>query len=80
MSSADRSASSCGALLGAELAQRFHRELAVLLDERVEGRVALFFGQLGEDLGEVGGVLLLEEVERGWAWRPSAAGAAPTRE
>ena len=52
-----------GALLGAELAQRFHAEPAVLLDDDVERGVALAFGKLGKDLGQIGGMLFLEQVQ-----------------
>jgi hypothetical protein len=48
---------------GPELAERFHRELAVRSTEEREGRVAIFLAELGEDLREVGGMLLVQEID-----------------
>ena len=52
-----------GAALGAQLAERFHRELAVALDQEREGGVAILFAELGEDLREVRGMLFVEEID-----------------
>ena len=46
-----------------EFAQRLHRDAAVALEEEREHRQAVFLGQLGEELREVGRVLLLEEID-----------------
>ena len=64
ISSAERAASSAAPAFGPELAERLHREPAVALDEQGERRLAVLVGQLAEDLREVGGVLLLEQVEQ----------------
>ena len=53
-----------GAFLRTDLAQRLHRELAVLLDEDVERGVPFAVRQLGENLREVGGMLLLKKVQQ----------------
>jgi hypothetical protein len=50
------------ARLGSELRKRFHRQAAVAVDEQAERRFAVFVGELGEDLGEVGRMLLLQQV------------------
>ena len=52
-----------GAPFGPELAERFHRQLAVALDEEREGGAAILLAELGEDLGEVGGMLLVQEID-----------------
>ena len=38
--------------------------LRIALDERAERRVAFLFGEFGEELREVGRVLLLQQVEQ----------------
>ena len=48
---------------GPELAERLHRELAVALDEERERGVAILLAELGEDLREVGGMLLVQQVD-----------------
>ena len=49
--------------LRAQLAQRFHRELAVAIDQEGEGGVPVLFAEIAEDLREIGGVLLVEQVD-----------------
>ena len=51
-----------GAGLGPELAQTLHCETAVALDEKRERGVSVLVGKLGEELREIGGVLLLQQV------------------
>ena len=63
ISSAERSASSAAPAFGPELAQRFHRQLAVALDQQREGGLPILVAELGEDLREVGGMLLLEQID-----------------
>ena len=53
-----------GAVLGPQLGECLHREAAVALDEDVEGGVTVAIDQFGEDLGEVGRVLLLQQVQQ----------------
>ena len=53
-----------GARLGTELAQAFHREPAVALGEQGERGLPVLVGELGEQLREVGRVLLLEQVHQ----------------
>jgi hypothetical protein len=57
-------AEECGARFGAELGDRFHGQTPVALGEQAEGRLAVLVGKLAEDLGEVGGVLLLKQVQQ----------------
>ena len=63
ISSADRPARSAAPFLGPELAQRFHREPAVALGQQRERRSPVLVAQLGEHLGEVGRMLLLEQID-----------------
>ena len=63
ISSADRSASSAAPPSGPSSRERFHRELAVALDEEREGGVTILVAELGEDLREVGRVLLLQQID-----------------
>ena len=49
--------------LGVELAQRLHRETAVLRNEGVERGEPPGVREPAQDLGEVGRMLLLEEVD-----------------
>ena len=51
------------ARLRPELAQGLHRQPAVAFDEQGERRAAILVGQLGEELRQVGGVLLLEQID-----------------
>ena len=53
-----------GARFGTELAQRLHRQPAVALDEQRERGLPILLGELGEELREVGRVLLLEQVDQ----------------
>ena len=53
-----------GARFGTELARAFHRESAVALDEQRERRLAILVAELGEELREVGGMLLLQQVDQ----------------
>ncbi len=48
---------------GPELAQRLHRQPAVAFDEQGERRAAILVGKLGEELRQIGRVLLLEQVD-----------------
>ncbi len=52
------------ARLRTELGDGLHRQPAVALGEQAEGRLAILVGQLAEDLGEVGGMLLLQQVQQ----------------
>ena len=52
-----------GARFGTQLAERFHGEPAVALDEHGKRRDATAVRELTENLREVGGMLLLEKVE-----------------
>jgi hypothetical protein len=52
-----------GAGFGPQFAEGLHGELAVAFDEEREGGGAILFTELGEDLREVGGVLLLEQID-----------------
>ena len=49
--------------LGPELAEGLHRKLAVALEEQRERGDAVLLAELGEDLREIGGVLLVEQVD-----------------
>ncbi len=53
-----------GARLGTELAQALHRELAAALGEQVERGMPFLVGELGEELRQIGRVLLLEQVHQ----------------
>ena len=53
-----------GARLRTELGDRLHRQPAVALGQQAERRLAILVRQLAEDLGEVGGVLLLQQVQQ----------------
>ena len=50
--------------LGPELGDGLHRQTAVALGEQAERRLAILFGKVAEDLGEVGGMLLLQQVQQ----------------
>ena len=50
--------------LGAELRQRLHGQTAVSVGQQAEGGLAILVGKLAEDLREVGGVLLLQQVDQ----------------
>ena len=64
MSSAERVASSVAPDLGAELGDRLHGQPAVAVREQVEAGVAVAIGEFLEDLGEIGRVLLLQQVQQ----------------
>src|SRR5206468_11021550 len=51
-------------LLGAKLGDGLHSQAAVALGEEAERRFAFLVGQLAEDLREVGGMLLLQQVQQ----------------
>ena len=55
---------SLAAGLGSELGDRLHCELAVAIGEHAECGLAILVLELAEDLGEVGGVLLLQQVQQ----------------
>ena len=50
--------------LGTELGDRLHRQAAVALGEQAERGLAVLVGKLAEDLGEIGGMLLLQQVQQ----------------
>ena len=52
-----------GRSLGTHLAERFHRQAAVALDEQGKRRLPVFVRQIGKDLGEIGRVLLVQQVD-----------------
>src|SRR5207253_7865101 len=52
-----------GARFGTQLAERFHGEPAVALDEDGKRRYAIAVRELTKNLREVGGMLLLEKIE-----------------
>ena len=56
--------SSWAPALGPHLADRFHRQARVALDEDVEDGLPLVVEQRSEDLREVGGMLLLQQIQQ----------------
>ena len=64
ISSAERRGQQRGAGLGAELGDGLHRQAAVALGEQRERGLAILVVQLAEDLGEVGRMLLLQQVQQ----------------
>ena len=52
-----------GARFGTQLAERFHGEPVVALDEDGKRRYAIAVRELTENLREIGGMLLLEKIE-----------------
>ena len=63
ISSAERPARSAAPAFGPELAQRLHREPAVALDQQRERGLPVLVGELGEELREIGRMLLLEQID-----------------
>ena len=64
MLSADRSLSRCAAASGPSSLTAFHRQARIALDEHVERSLAIALDEVREDLGEIGRVLLLEQVHQ----------------
>jgi hypothetical protein len=52
------------ARLGAKLRDGLHGEASVALGQQAERRLALFLDKLAEDLGQIGGMLLLQQVQQ----------------
>ena len=63
ISSAERSASRLAPASGPSSLRALHRQAAVALDEQRERGVAVLVGKLGEELREIGGMLLLQQVD-----------------
>ena len=53
-----------GAAFGTELGERLHGETAIALEQQRERRFAFLVGELSKNLGEVGGMLLLQQVDQ----------------